>query len=76
MLEKTCPLAAAGGLFEILGVVATDQLSEVRGEMSDLDLCLRRALAPNQVEEQRNANVIEVLEARSVDDDRAVWIAG
>src|SRR4029079_10243796 len=68
VLERAYPLAAWSGLCEILRVVAADQLSQVRGEMPDLDLCLRRALAPNQVEEQRHADVIKVLEARSVDD--------
>jgi len=76
LLGRADSALAEGGRYEILWVVALDQRGEIRGEGVDLDLCARWGIAPDQVEEKRDADIVDVLEPRGIDDDPAVRIAG
>ena len=62
------------GLYEVLRVVALDQRREVWSEVLDLHFGSRRPRAAPQVEQQRDARIVNVLESGGVDDDAAVGI--
>ena len=62
-------------LSEVFRVVAFDQRGEVRRQVHDRDLGTLRPLPPAQIEQQRDAGIIHVVEAGGVDDDAPVRIA-
>src|ERR1700746_1935419 len=48
---------------------------EVRCEIANLDFGSHRAIAPDEVEQERNANSVRVFDLRGVDNDRTARVA-
>src|SRR4029077_4471380 len=61
MLEDAHGPLATDRRSEVLGVVAANQSSEVWSEFADFDLCVGRAIAPYEIEKERDANVVDIL---------------
>ena len=55
------PAASQRG--ELLRVEGANQPGEVRSESPDFDLRVCRPIAPREIEEQRDADVVDVLES-------------
>ncbi len=74
VLQHTHSPSAASRCDEVFGVVGMNQGSEVRGELADLYLCIRGTLAPNEIEEQRDAYVVDIAKPRGIDDNRTIGV--
>ena len=61
---------------EVTGVEVPNQGGQVHGEVADFDLRVRGAIAPNEIEQQRCADAVDIFESRSIDDDWVVRVAG
>ena len=68
--------AAAGRRDEVLRIVVAKQRSKLRGKLPDFDFRVRRAIASNEIEKERDTDIVDILKSRGIDDDRMVWITG
>ena len=76
MLQYAARPPARRGCDEVTGVEVPNQGAQVRGKVADFDLRVRGAIAPNEIEQQRCADAVDIFESRSIDDDRVVRVAG
>ena len=75
VLEDAHGLPAAGRSDEVPGIVAAQERGEVGSEVPDLDFPARRAITPGEIEEERDPDIIDILQPRSIDYDRTVGVA-
>jgi hypothetical protein len=76
MLEHADRPLAADRRGEVLRIVIANQRGQVRGEVSNLDFRVRRPIASDEIEEERDADVVDILEARGINPDWTLGVTG
>jgi hypothetical protein len=63
-------------LLEVFRIIGGDQTGEGGGKIPDFDLRCWRPLSPYEVEQECDANIVDIFKSRGIDDEPLVRVAG